>query len=102
MAKFFVGQRVRIKYSIGWPELAGTEGRIVPPPTEMPAFENPHGREWACAPDAWGGVPYQSPMPGFNWFAPNEDQLEPILPEGHQPSEFTTLHDLLASLEVTA
>lgn len=34
--------------------------------------------------------------------APTFDQLVPIQPEGHQPSEFTTLADLLDSLKVSA
>ena len=28
MSRFYVGQRVRIKWSLGWPELAGQEGTI--------------------------------------------------------------------------
>lgn len=35
---------------------------------------------------------------GDIWGA-HTDYLEPILPSGAQPSEFTTLHDLLNSLE---
>lgn len=89
MSKFFVGQRVRILYSNNWPELAGGEGRIVRflAPT---AVDDSHG-EVEVSPDAWGSS--SAPHPGLNgdggWFFPNASQLEPILPEGSAPSDFT-------------
>lgn len=87
MSKFFVGQRVRILYSDGWPELAGSEGVI----SSVCPNRGINGRsQWRVAPMQWGSheAPYPSPLGARN-FAPNEDQLEPILPEGSAPSEFT-------------
>lgn len=92
MSKFFVGQRVRIvgRDWHGPADLhpAGKEGRIVGKGRGSPRT----------------GIAYEWELdvPGYSWFLADSDDLEPVLPEGHQPSEFTTLHDLLASLEVTA
>jgi hypothetical protein len=76
MAKFFVGQRVRIKYSKHWPELAGKQGTIIRPSRNC-------GREglceWEVAPDCWGSevAPTSVRHCGCR-FAPNSSQLEPI------------------------
>lgn len=89
MSKFFVGQRVRILYSNCWPELAGSEGRIIGFEAPRAGIDDPHG-EVGVAPDMWGSS--LAPWPGLNggsWFYPNTSQLEPILPEGSAPSEFT-------------
>jgi len=82
MAKFFVGQRVRIKWSKNWPELAGQEGVIS---GSLVNYPNSHECGWPVSPDSWGSQnsPYSHPRDGR--FAPGEDQLEPILPEGAQP-----------------
>lgn len=97
MSRFYVGQRVRIKWSVAWPELAGQEGRIV----GLSDDDGIEGcSEWDVAPDCWGtpDAPWEG-VNGADWFAPNSRQLEPIQPEGAQPSEFKTLQDLLTSLE---
>lgn len=78
MARFRIGMCVRIKYSIGWPELAGEEGTIVEPSTigVGPCL----GRKgWRVSPDIWGSyrAPYES-LYGATYFCPIEDQLEPI------------------------
>ena len=96
MARFFVGQRVRIKWSALCPGLAGQEGRIVPLPTHMVRFVNPEGRPWAVAPEAWG-APYRT-NPG-DWFGPYEEQLEPILPSGHAACDEDFKRDLDKLLE---
>lgn len=46
--------------------------------------------QWRVAPDQWDS--YVAPHLGTNGgrnFGPNEDQLEPILPEGAAPSVYT-------------
>ena len=76
MTTFRVGQRVRIKWSDNWPELAGEVGTIV--------GTSPHGgingtSEWLVAPDVWGS--YVGPWPGNSGvgvFGPNSRQLEPL------------------------
>lgn len=76
MSRFFVGQRVRIKWSGGWPELAGEVGTIVMP-TEDGGMTG--SSEWNVAPDVWGT--YVAPRPGSHggtWFGPNSSQLEPL------------------------
>lgn len=83
-----MGQRVRILYSNNWPELAGGEGRIVRflAPRAIDDFRG----EVEVSPDAWGSS--SAPHPGLRdgaWFFPSTSQLEPILPEGSAPSEFT-------------
>lgn len=94
MAKFYVGQRVRIKWSEGWPELAGQEGVLVPVP--VGEFDcvglrvaNPDGNPWACAPDCWGSslAPYPGRGERYGFaecFGPSPDQIEPILYDGNQ------------------
>ncbi|CAL1778224.1 hypothetical protein BRC2024_HCTLARHO_CDS_0024 [Acinetobacter phage vB_AbaS_Silvergun] len=78
MANFFIGQRVRIVHAMHSTSLIGRETRIV-------GFVN----------DAWDGRSYYSGWItssinnyGRNFIA-KDCQIEPILPEGHQPSEFS-------------
>ena len=86
MATFFVGQRVRIKWSISWPELAGEQGIIV---GRTPNSGPIGASEWLVAPDRWGkefapeGVAHSPDR-----FGPSSDQLEPIQPEGHKAVEW--------------
>jgi hypothetical protein len=87
MKALFVGQRVRILLSEGWPELAGEEGRIISAVSPDEDDVDPDS-EWDVAPDCWGTS--AAPVIGLHggeYFAPSSDQLEPILPEGHQPCE---------------
>lgn len=95
MKRLFIGCRVRILYSTTWPELAGQEGRIV----GLSPSEGVSGQsEWLVAPDCWGTpvapkakiVMYKNIPHRGTRFAPNSDQLEPILPEGHKPAEMGT------------
>ena len=76
MASFFIGQRVRILWSKGWPDLAGQEGVIVGP-TDTSGLRG--NCEWIVAPDCWGShnAPYPSLMGGGR-FGPNSRQLAPI------------------------
>lgn len=104
MKRLFIGQRVRILWSEGWPELAGQEGVIVGTPMTITSGSTKYkGREgWPVAPKAWGS--HNAPRVGNRGgliFAPISDQLEPIVPEGAAPSEFTTLADLLQSLDAS-
>lgn len=78
MGKFFVGQRVRIVAAMYSTCLIGTETRII-------GFTN----------NGWDGRSYYSGWVtsainnyGRNFVA-KDGQLEPILPEGAQPSEFS-------------
>lgn len=87
MSRFFVGQRVRVKWCMALPELGGRETRITGPMIEF--FNAFTGRESE-------GYPVEL-HPNFY---PAPHQLEPILPEGAAPSEFTTLADLLSSLSI--
>lgn len=94
MATFFVGQRVRILFSRGWPELAGCEGRIVGVPPR-PIASDGYRSDWTVAPDCWGSE--QAPHPsaiGATRFSPSSDQLEPIQPSGHRAGDYS-LSELL-------
>jgi hypothetical protein len=71
MAAFYVKQRVRIKFSYTWPELAGEVGTILAASDPVPGRSG----EWEVGPDVWGGK--SSPPSGWNIFAPGGDQLEP-------------------------
>ena len=89
MATFFVGQRVRILFSRGWPELAGCEGRIVDTAPVAIARDG-HRSDWLVAPDCWGTE--NAPHPAINGgtrFCPGETQLEPILPDGHRAGDYS-------------
>lgn len=82
-----IGAKVRIVWSTGWPELSGEVGIII----GRSATKGVNGvSEWIVRPDIWGS-PY-APRKGNNGatrFGPSSAQLEPILPEGAQPSEFS-------------
>lgn len=82
MSRFFVGQRVRILWSRGWPELAGQLGAIV---ARSPTKGVEGISEWRVAPDVWGS--HEAPRRGDNGaslFAPNSNQLEPIQDPGRE------------------
>lgn len=81
MAKFYVGQRVRIKWSISWPELAGEVGTIVGA-DEYCSWHPKAGQKcWVVSPDVWGShiAPVPAEVDGHiaHQFGPGEDQLEP-------------------------
>lgn len=87
MAVFKAGQRVRIRWSNGWPYLAGKTGVVVGPGT-LTRTKEPCLR---VNPDCWpGGVaPPGGHKPG-GWFGakPEFGQIEPLVPEGMQPVEW--------------
>lgn len=92
MPKFFVGQRVRILYSLGWPELKGKEGRVALCNAENTNEKSPTFGKlgYEVAPDVWGTQ--YAPRPsssGGAIFTPLGEQLEPILPEGHKAGDFS-------------
>lgn len=95
MASFFVGQRVRIKWSKGFPELKGEPGRVV----RLGNFPTTQGNiaDLVVAPDAWGSewCPYEK----ATRFTPFSYQVEPIIPEGYQPcgESYEELMDRLRS-----
>ncbi|ACE75771.1 p31 [Xanthomonas phage phiL7] len=82
MKKLFVGCRVRILWSRAWPELNGTEGRIIDTAEEVHTC-GIRG-EWVVHPDAWP-TEYAPNEEGWTAFGPASDQLEPIQPEGAKP-----------------
>lgn len=90
MSRFFVGQRVRVKFA-HTPAGAPCVGReaVINDIIELKFV----GYGLDISPIEWDGEMWRC------WAA---DQLEPILPEGAAPSEFTTLADLLTSLEESA
>ena len=90
MPKFFVGQRVRILYSLSWPELKGLEGRVTATGCTIGGGCYAGRDAVLVAPDIWGTAyaPYIG-SEGGNIFAPTSDQLEPILPEGHKAGDFS-------------
>ena len=76
MTTFRIGQRVRIKWSAGWPELAGEQGTIVCRASDAGVYGM---SEWHVAPDVWGT--HVAPHPskdGAIFFGPNSQQLEPL------------------------
>ncbi len=86
MAKFFVGQRVRVKF-VCRPEnkvLVGLE-TVVADLCWMPTWDEPiYGvREKPIVFDF-----------GEGWVGFSPDQLEPILPSGHRASDFS-FHELM-------
>lgn len=95
MKKLFIGCRVRILYSDSWPELAGEEGRVV---SRVTGGGITGREEWHVAPDRWGSehAPTLGRLGGTR-FSPNSDQLEPILPDGHQASTMSH-EELMTSL----
>lgn len=77
MAKFYVGQRVRILWSSGWPELKGETGIIVSKSPDRGVLGD---SEWLVAPDVWGTA--EAPHPSDNGatrFGPSSEQLEPLI-----------------------
>lgn len=96
MSRFFVGQRVRVVHVTSYDrqDLLGIEGHII------------EARKFYCGTVAFGldVAPITPIIEGGQryWLAWHPDQLEPILPEGAQPSEFETLAELIDSLQVTA
>lgn len=76
MSKFRVGQRVRIKWSECWPDLAGEEGTITSNCVEGGRWTGlavPDGTNVVVAPDIWG-----TPIgPDGSRFCPKTCQLEP-------------------------
>lgn len=103
MAKFFVGQRVKVARLPGANERV--EGKCLPGKMEIGDEGTVLGTD--SRPNA-GFVFADHPRVsvyadklGAHGMAP-ESIWEPILPEGAAPSEFTTLHDLLSSLEGVA
>jgi hypothetical protein len=85
---FFIGQRVRVIAAAPvCSQYIGAETRIV----------GDRGDVWVLD---------LQPRSGFSavvcFKREASERLAPILPSGAQPSEFTTLHDLLTSLEGVA
>lgn len=81
MSRFFVGQRVRLKWSHTFPQYVGREGRIV----KIGMFWQRHAFELeGRVVEFFGHV-----MDFDHEFAPEASQLEPILPEGHQPTTWS-------------
>lgn len=81
MSKHFVGQRVRIVYAKS--PRNGCEARI----TGRSYSNHTHyglGHYWDCDVDGWGNRSSDGTR-----FAYMDDQLEPIIPEGAAPSEYT-------------
>ncbi|OBU59202.1 hypothetical protein [Stenotrophomonas maltophilia] len=75
MSKFFVGQRVRIKVSPEFPHLVGAEAKII---GDGFYADEPIWDIRAAGED--------------DWYVEKDDAeevLEPILPEGSAPSEYT-------------
>lgn len=75
MSRFYVGCRVRIKWSTHFPELDGLVGTI----TAAAEDGGVDGTsEWLVAPDCWGSPAAPTARDGnIGFFAPNSDQLEP-------------------------
>jgi len=73
MAKFFVGQRVRIVRTGFHPELLGREARIIEPFKECRSL----------AFGSWSGWPLDLKTSDGKDIVAHEDALEPILPSGH-------------------
>lgn len=83
MSKFFVGQRVRIVGAGSFPQVIGSECRIT-------ALDQKSLRISDGGIDK-GMVQVDIPPPGYPWMrlCVKPAWLEPILPEGSAPSEFT-------------
>lgn len=77
MSKFHAGQRVRIIWSMNWPELGGGQGTVIEKITPG-TYDDPIW-EYLVAPDCWGSE--RAPIRGLTggiYFAPSGDQLEPL------------------------
>lgn len=92
MSKFFVGQRVK---KVRGRDAIGMTGTV----SEIGGFGeySVRVRMDGDAVGTKGGRPALVPAGRPGWCRACD--LEPIQPDGAQPSEFTTLHDLLDSLE---
>lgn len=84
MARFFVGQRVRLVRP-AHPENLGKELRIAG------FFPERDGRSYRVNCEVLG-----TPE-GFTPYT-HTSRLEPILPDGHRAGDFTNIHDLLESI----
>lgn len=97
---FFVGARVRIKWSYSWPGLAGMTGVIY---AKGPGTPGKHGntRDWMVKPDCWptefAPAPSTCGDPHINRFAPNEAAIEPLTPDGARAGTMT-YRELMDSL----
>jgi hypothetical protein len=87
MSGFFIGQRVRIRWSLTWPDLNGQTGRITAKISDAQRRYLPagHSGQWEVAPDAWGG---SASPDGLGFFFPASEQLDPLTPEGMHPAEW--------------
>jgi hypothetical protein len=83
MSKFFVGQRVRIIGAGSFPQIIGCECRIT-------KLDQVSLRIYDGGTDK-GMVQVDMPPPGYPWMhlCVKPEWLEPILPEGSAPSEYT-------------
>jgi len=79
MTRFYVGQRVRIKWSYSWPELAGKQGIVTGFVDKISPISGLNC-EYAVTPDGYESnrLPHKNSKTGFHRFCPNRDQLEPI------------------------
>lgn len=94
MAKYSVGQRVRI-VRVTNPanqHLIGAESHVI---------HIRYVEHWLNKPDKEPAeaylLPVQAAQPGSYW---TSDQLEPIIPDGAKPSEFKDVNELLDSLQL--
>lgn len=83
MSRFFVGQRVRILWSNGWPELRGQCGTVL----QIGDWNTVQGARvnYFVVPDTWGSQ--RAPTPGIfggHYFGATSDQLEPLTDPGRE------------------
>lgn len=83
MSKFFVGQRVRVVRTLNPILTPGLEATIIAVGKFNGAYPGGEIVPGECKLDIWS-----IRAPQGDWVA-SFDQLEPILPEGAAPSEFT-------------
>lgn len=98
MAKFHIGQRVRILWSDGWPELAGESGKILAPSQDRGVTGK---SEWIVAPDCWGQE--RAPRVGENGairFGPNSAQLEPLQDDKPKLSTWEDMYLALDGIDI--
>jgi hypothetical protein len=96
MATFYVGQRVRIKYSVWWPELAGSEGTVIgthdgSARVGVKAHPGGPGLYYEVAPDGFrtNRLPKVDSPTGYALFSPSAEQLEPIQYDGNKVIEWS-------------
>lgn len=83
MSRFYVGQRVRILWSLTWPELDGNTGVIFAPASHGKTPDGvpmEYAGDWLVVPDAWpdGYCPTEATKGGGRmWFCPDSEQLTP-------------------------